>query len=205
MPIIRTLPPKDPLASPLPNQIILSPAERISTGFAPVQKKLHDLKVRLMGQRVALIRIEAIEDKFFNMSQLMTKNIITHVLVNWPDQEFRANSFTNIDTNTTSSSLVHLYDLLPLTCHTQFKDNVRIRDIIIFKMKMIDGGYQDVVLQMIDAITKSTVSDVVYLEFQCAPPTDSVLLTNPNYQKILTEFKTTDLWNTLAYPSNSAS
>lgn len=191
----------DPLANPSSSQMILSPNEKISRAVSYMQKKLNDILVRTQGQRVALLRLQYIQDKYFNVSQTMLAQMVTYAMINFPNEEVpmsfltqNLNTSTSVVENTTSSNLVHAYDLLPITGRFLFADAVQFKDIILFKLKMPDSSYQVIPLQLNHAIARATITDIIVQEWELAPPTDSTILTNATYKSIVNYFKTTDLW-----------
>lgn len=189
------------LANPLTTQQIAGPNEKISRAVSYMQRKLNDILVRTQGQRVALIRLSYVQDKYFNYSQSMLSQMVTYAMINFPNEEVPMNFLTDsmpkstsTQQTSTSTNLVHAYDLLPITGRFLFSDNVQFKDIILFKLKMPNGDYQVIQLQLNDAIARATISDIIVQEWELAPPTDSTILTNSTYQAIVNYFKTTDLW-----------
>lgn len=169
-------------------------SEKVQRAIHKVQKKLHDNSVNIMGNKSTnTFLINAKKDKYNNKEYVIEGYRPISVMIQFPGQEIPIMTMGNGD-NQTSSSVLHLYDILPITAFVKFEDNVKINDLILYKVKLPNDEYQEMVLQFLQPIGQANRVGIVYLEWVIAPVTDYALTKNPAFQQILATYKAQDNW-----------
>ena len=172
---------------------MLSAQDKIQRATFRIQNKLHDLTIKVLGTGATssfLLTIE--EDKFHNNATVITsyKNIYCKII--FPGDEIPVRP-SSIATNR-SNNVLALYDILPIEARFLISDNVRIGDVVLYKIKLNDGSYQVLPLQVVDNIVKGNMANIVLQRYIVAPITDYVFLQNASYLSIVSTFTSTDNW-----------
>jgi len=131
--------------------------DRLEIATYKARRRLFDNNVRLTGQEIRCIRLKIETNKYGDdndFTVISRGDIIVRFV--FPDEiplnRFRADATKdNIDSET-----VFMWDLLPITCYAQFKDNLEKGDFLIFKIRDDQDKSVIIVLQVTENIGKFT-------------------------------------------------
>jgi hypothetical protein len=161
-----------------------------------VQNKITDTLIQILGTGADCFQIILDEDKYKNKEYKITGYNSIYALIAFPDNEVPVGYSTN--QNEQSSQVLHMYDLLPITCHFKNEDmqtkEIRKGNILLYKIKMADATFQVLPLEIIDLVAKATVSNIVWVQWNLALPTNFAFLQSLEYQRIVETFKNTNTW-----------
>jgi hypothetical protein len=149
----------------------MSIQEKIANALSPLQRKLFDQHVNLMGSEHKVIRLKVTVDRYDTETvDIISDDIITVILdipTEIPLYRLRGESKEQID----STTGLYLYDILPIEGYSKFEDNVEKFDIIIKKI------YDDVdstdpmlmILRISEVLGSLNANNLVWKKFYCAP------------------------------------
>lgn len=162
----------------------------------PFQNKVTDTLIQTLGTGSTCFQIILDEDKYKNREYKIIDYNELYTLINFPGNEIPV-TYSEFN-NETSNQVLHLYDILPITAHFKNEDmqtkNIKKGNIILYKIKMADGNFNVLPLEIIDLVAQATVSNVVWVQWNLALPTNYALLQLPEYQHIVKIFKESDIW-----------
>lgn len=171
---------------------MLGISEKIQRATYKVQKKLHDNSINIMGNKSTnTFLIHAIKDKYNDKEYVIEGYSPISIMIQFPGEEIPIMTMGSGD-NQTSNSILHLYDILPITAFVKFEDNVKINDLVLYKVKFPNGEFQTMVLQFLQPIGQANRVGIVYMEWVVAPITDFALKKNPAYMQVLEIYKNQD-------------
>jgi hypothetical protein len=176
---------------------MLGANEKVQRAISQMQYKLFDTLVQALGTgstNTFLIQVE--QDKYQNKEYKILGYTPISCIINFPDNEIPVSLMGN-DSNLESSSVLHLYDLIPITARFKFSDNVKKGNIILYKVKMAgtENKYHVLALELVGLIAKTTRTNIMYHEWNVAPITNSALTSLPIFKTIISEFKNNqDIW-----------
>lgn len=160
-----------------------------------MQNKLMDFHVQVTGTQVDTILIEIVEDRYHNESVEIKQSFDITCVISFPNDEIPVSmNSKNDNMSEGNSNVLHLYDILPITCFFKTSDlqklNVIKGSVILYKIKAIDGSFQVMPLQITDAVAKGNPSSaIIWQEFTVAPVTNYELTNSEEYRNIVEEFK----------------
>ena len=169
--------------------------DRIGRALYRMHNSLMDLHVKVSGTQVDTVLLEITEDRYHNSNMEIKQYFDITVVIDFPNNEIPV-SMSSTDNNMQegSSNVLHLYDILPITCFFKTSDLQRLSvikgSIILYKIKAIDGSFQVMPLQITDAVAKGNPSSaILWQEFTVAPVTSYELTSNQEYIDIVEDFK----------------
>lgn len=169
--------------------------DRIARATYRMQNKLMDTHVQVTGTQVDTIMMEIIEDRYHNEEITIKQYFEITCVIDFPNNEVPvslSSTYTNTDAN--SSNVLHLYDILPITCFFKTSDIQKLDvikgSIILYKLKLMDGSFQVMPLQITDTVAKGNPSSaIMWQEFTVAPVTNYELTQSQEYASIVEQFK----------------
>jgi len=172
----------------------LSIQDTLQRALGSIQRKLFDMNVQVIGSGdTHAVLLQITEDKYEDQTVEVIGNTDIYCRINFPGQEVPLPQTG--DTNTTASNnVLHLYDILPITGFFKFADNVKKGNVILYKQKIGEDQFDVMALQLLERIGRSSISDVVYIEWNLAPITNWELANSTAYLNIVETIKTTDNW-----------
>src|SRR5574344_1523582 len=151
--------------------------DTLARAMLAYQNKLMDFNVEITGTKVTTVLLEIEEDKYHNEGITIKSNSEITCIFNFPNNEIPV-SMSSAQDNTASDStnVLHLYDILPITCFFKTSDlqslSVIKGSVVLYKIKMIDGNFQVIPFQITDAVAKGNPSSaILWQEFTVAPVT----------------------------------
>lgn len=167
--------------------------QKLSIAFAQSQKKLFDTNIQSLGTGVNTILLDITEDMYGDESIEIIENKEIFVYINFPNNEVPLPQDSN--SNVDSGNTLHLYDILPITANFKFSDNVKKGNVFFHKIKIAEGNYAVVPYQCLEAIGQSTITDIVYVEWNVSPITNFELANSSAYQTLYNNFKDNNNWD----------
>lgn len=168
--------------------------EAIQRAISRMQLKLHDFNVQLIGTGgTTTFLIQLIQDKYQNREYNVLDYKPISCMVQFPGNEIPVGTMGTND-STTSNNVLHMYDILPIIAYFKFEDNVKKGNLILYKIKLGDGTFQVLPLELLTPIVNATRTNVVYQEWNIAPMTDYALQNKPEFQSILEQYRNQDNW-----------
>jgi len=173
---------------------MLGISEKIQRATFRMQRKLRDTTVDILSTKSTMsFLITVIKDKYQNKEYVLKDYKSVPVMIQFPDNEIPMSTFGS-SVNSESSSVLHMYDILPIVAFFKFEDAVESGNILLYKMKLSDTEYQVLVLEVLQPIVKTNKVGVVYQEWVVAPATSHSALNTSEFQTILNEYKNLDQW-----------
>lgn len=169
-----------------------TPQDRIQQAIYKIQHKLTDLNINVLGTSHDCLFIEVYEDKFKDSYTTLTSKGVIPIVIDFPNNEIPITDSS--DTNTQATNTLHMYDTLPITAFFRKIDNVKLKDIFLYKIKNIDDTFSIIPFQLVDRIGQGTKKAIVLVQYTVAPLTDFGILNDLNYKTIVEEFKKTNNW-----------
>lgn len=164
------------------------------------QNKIQSFNVKIKGTEVSTIMLEIVEDRYHNTQMSIVNRMNVTCVISFPMDEIPVSlSSTQNSMSNESSNVLHLWELLPITCFFRNDEienlNIRKGNIILYKLKTADGKFQVMELQITDCIAKGNPSSgILYSEYSLAPVTDFALRDNEEYRNIIDEYAKSDVW-----------
>jgi len=145
---------------------------KLSEVFAPLQRKLFDYEIDIIGSDVKVIRLKIVENQYEDETTItvISNDTITLKLA-LPDEiplyRLRGDSLDAIDDTTG----LFLYDILPIEGYSSFVDNVERFDIFVKKIKDENSSTDDMlmILRVTEPVGSFNVDRLVWKKFYCAP------------------------------------
>lgn len=169
--------------------------DKIARSLYRMHNKLFDTHVQVTGTQVDTIMLEITEDRYHNESIEIVQYFDITCVLDFPNDEIPLSmSSTDNNMDSTSSNVLHLYDILPISCFFKSSDiaklNVIKGSVILYKIKLLDGSFQVIPLQITDTVAKGNPSSaILWQEFTVAPVVSYELSNNEDYIRIVEEFK----------------
>lgn len=172
---------------------MLSPNEKIQRAIFRLQTKLNDVNVDTLGTKSSTtFLIDLVKDKYGNKGWTLKEYKEISIIINFPGEEIPTPSMGD-NNNQTSNNVLHMYDLLPITARVKFSDNVKVGNMILYKVKVNDS-YHTMILEFVSLISKSTRVGVVVQDWVVAPITDYSVSNLPEFKQILEQYENQDNW-----------
>ena len=177
------------------NEVVMTFQDKIARSLYRMQNKLFDTHVHITGTQVDTIMLEIVEDRYHNESIDIVQYFDITCVLDFPNDEIPVSlSSTDSNMDSTSSNVLHLYDILPITCFFKNSDlaklNVIKGSVILYKLKLIDGNFQVIPLQITDTVAKGNPSSaILWQEYTVAPVVNYELTNNSDYIRIVEEFR----------------
>jgi hypothetical protein len=173
--------------------------DKIQRAISALQIRLSSTMIKTLGTRASHCFFLSIEqDKYKNTATTIKEYGDISVVIVWPGNEIPMMLSNDITDSPEANMTPHLYDLLPIEMYIDPYDiksrHIKKGDIILFKVKNIDDSWIVLPLQLVDMIGASTISNVVLIKWNAAPTTSYQLSNMPEYQHVIQEFKTIDIW-----------
>lgn len=174
--------------------------DKIARSLYRMHNKLMDTHIQVTGTQVDTIMMEIVEDRYHNESIEIVQHFDIVCVIDFPNDEIPLSmSSTDNNIDSSSSNVLHLYDILPISCFFKSSDlaklNVIKGSIILYKIKLMDGSFQVIPLQITDTVAKGNPSSaILWQEFTVAPVVNYELTNNPDYINIVEEFKTKNIF-----------
>jgi hypothetical protein len=165
-----------------------------------MQNSLFDRNVELSGTKVSTIMLDIVTDKYNNTQASIMQHFDIVCMIDFPMGEIPTSmGDTQSNTNSESSNVLHMYDILPITGFFKTSDlkrlNLIIGSVILYKIKNMVGGFQVIPLQIVDTVGKgNTSSAILWQEYTLSPVVDYALTSLPEYLEIVENFKNSDIW-----------
>jgi hypothetical protein len=172
----------------------LSIQEQLQSKASILTKRLYDYKyIRILGSSsTTTFILDITQDKFKNNTIVISDYKQIWCRIEFPGKE--TPSLPNGDNNQSSSTTLMLYEILPIEAYFLSTDTVKKGNIILYKLKLGDGTFQVIPLQLVNTINKSGLTDVLIQSWIVAPPTDWSLDNNATYLDLVEKFKDKDKW-----------
>ena len=173
---------------------MLTANEKIQRAISYMQLKLHDASIQLLGTggtHTYLIKLK--QDMYQNKEYEILDYKSVFCRINFPGNEIPVMTL-GTDVNTTSNNVLHMYDILPITAHFRFEDDVKTGNIILYKIKMGSGAFQVTPLEVLAPVATATQTNVVLQEFNVAPVTNGELLNLTIFKSLVEKFRSEDNW-----------
>jgi len=153
--------------------------DKILKSSSRVKHKVYDHQVTFSGMELEGIRLSITYDKYEDENTIEIENPEPVIaIINFPNNEVPLVSHSE---DNTSAKGFHWYDILPITAQFKFCDRIKIDDLFAHKIKVNDGSYRLLLLQVVDQIVKADVS-IGSIDWILAPPTADM----SGYSDILT-------------------
>lgn len=169
--------------------------DKIGRSLYRMHNKLMDVNVQVTGTEVDTIMMEIVEDRYHNESIEIVQHFDITCVIDFPNDEIPLSmSSTDNNMDSSSSNVLHLYDILPITCFFKSSDlkklNVIKGSVILYKIKLMDDSFQVIPLQITDTVAKGNPSSaILWQEFTVSPVVNYELTNSEDYQNIVREFK----------------
>jgi len=151
---------------------MMSIQDKISTKLAPLQRKLFDNQINLMGSSTKVIRLQVITDKYMDETITVINNDVIEIILKIPSEIplYRLTRDTTSPVITEKTGL-YLYDILPIEGYSRFEDNVEKGDIII--KKIYDENMSTdpllLILRVSEPLGGISSNSLVWKKFNCSP------------------------------------
>ena len=128
----------------------------IAEAISPAIRKIHDIKVDILGKEVYYLRVtEGTQDGFGYREKTYLSGIINNVILEYPLSEIEM--FDQSQNNSTEMDAISLSDILPITMTTSFEGSgvimgVEEGDIIIDYLKDEHGNAMSIKLEVMRQI-----------------------------------------------------
>ncbi len=150
----------------------MSIQDKISSKLAPLQRKLFDRQISLMGNNVKVIRLQVVEDKYMDETISIIDNDIIEIILDIPAEIplYRLGRTSSSPVITESTGL-YLYDILPIEGYSKFEDNVEKGDILIKKIYDEKANTDPLllILRISESLGSISNTDLVWKKFHCSP------------------------------------
>lgn len=177
--------------------------DALNQAIAPLQKRVFDLNIDLVGTYAKTMLLNIEEDMYGDEELEIRDRGTIYVSLTFPGNELPISWTEPNEDDPESNSLVngslHMYDLLPITARVKFSDSnakskIRMKDIFLYKIKISDDNFLVFPFQFIERIGLTTLSDVVQIDYNIAPVTNIEITNNSTFQALVNEVKTQDNW-----------
>ena len=153
------------------------------------------MNVKLIGSKaVSTVLLQITEDKYGDEDVEIIENSSIYCYINFPDNEVPMPQSGTTNTTSNTSNVIHLYDIIPITANIPFDANAVKGNVLLYKVKTGEGKYNVIPLQLLEAIGKGTMTDIVYIEWNIAPITNWELANSSAYETIVENFTSNDNW-----------
>lgn len=146
-----------------------SPSYKILQKVSPLQRKLFDNNVGIMGVPVAIGYFKVSEDDFGDEELTIIDKKEIDVIFNFPAEipldRYRINSKS--DTSVDESN-TFFFEVLPIECYTKFSDNVERGDLLLFTLTDDQSNDIKILLRISETFGGGKVS-LVWKKQYCAP------------------------------------
>jgi hypothetical protein len=168
--------------------------EQLQSRFSIITKKLYDYKyIKVLGSgSTKTFILDITQDKFKNNTIVISDYKPIWCRIEFPGKEIPVQPSGN--NNQSSSDVLMLYDILPIEAYFLSTDTIKKGNIILYKIKLWDGTYQVIPLQIVNQIVRAGITDVLLQQWIVAPPTDYILENNAEYKTLVEQFKNNDNW-----------
>ena len=165
--------------------------DKIARKIFKYQNKLQSFNVKIKGTEIATCLLDIEEDKYGNTAMSLRAMAEVHCIFDFPMDEIPVSlSSTNSNTDKNSTQVLHLFELLPISCWFRNDDiselNIKKGMILLYPIKLADQNIQVIEFQVIDLVAKANPnSGVLYSEYTVAPATNFAFRETEEYQNIL--------------------
>ncbi len=149
----------------------MSIQNKLAKIFSPLQRKLFDYQIDLIGSDVKVIRLKITENQYLDeVIEIISDDVIELKLAlptEIPLYRFRNEVEDEIDEKTG----LFLYDILPIEGFSKFPDNIEKFDIFVKKIKD-ENNLTDpmlMILRVSNVVGSLNVDELVWKKFYCAP------------------------------------
>lgn len=173
---------------------MLSISEKIQRSIFSLQRRLHDNLIEITGTKsTSTFLIKMNQDKYQNKEYIIESYNPISVRIEFPGNEIPVGTMCT-NKSSDNNNILHLYDILPITCFTKFEDDVTVGNMILYKVKTANNKHQTLVLQFMSPIAQINRVAVVYQEWVVVPVTDHAVLKNPALKQIINKYEIEDNW-----------
>ncbi len=165
-----------------------------------MQNSLMNLNVEYTGTKVSTILLDITEDKYGNNETVIRQYYDVTCVISFPMDEIPTSiSSTQNNMEETSTNVLHMYDVLPITAYFKTDDLKQLSlikgSVILYKIKNMTDDFQVIPLQITDAVSKGNASSgILWQEYTLAPVVDYSLTQSAEYIAIVEEFKNSEVW-----------
>lgn len=168
--------------------------DKLTRALYKMQLKLYDVKTEVTGTQCDSLLLEINSDKYGNEEVLISQYFELVAVFNFPEDEIPVSlSSTQNNQNPESTNVLHLYDIVPISCFVKSEDlqklQIIIGSVILYKIKLMDGNFQIIPFQIIDCVAKGNQSAILWQQLTVAPLLNYELLNNETYKQIVEDFK----------------
>lgn len=159
--------------------------DRIAQKAQALQNRLYDVGIKVSGTGTETVLLNMIEDKYHNTWVEIEETFPLEVVIDFPNNEMPI--AMNKSGNNEQATTIHMYDLLPITCHVKHSDvvakHIKFGSVILYRIKNFDDSYSTIPFQIIDAQAKGNPSHAVtWVAFTIAPVTSYQLSNDDRYK-----------------------
>ena len=144
---------------------------KLAEVFAPLQRKLFDYQIDLIGSDVKVIRLKIVENDYEDETITVISNDTITLKLDLPTEIplywLRGTAQDALDEKTG----LYLYDILPIEGYSSFEDNVERFDVFIKKIKDNNSSTDPMlmILRVTEPVGSFNVDELVWKKFYCAP------------------------------------
>lgn len=164
--------------------------DRIGRKLKNMQNRLYDTRIKISGVSCNTVLLNISIDKYKNTEIIIDNYYDLECMLDFPNDEIPT-SLTNTQDNQ-GSSVLHMYDLLPISCFIKHKDvvdkHIKIGSVILYRIMNFDDTYQVIPFQILDVVGKGNPSSAIIWNQFTVAPTVSYQLDNEEYYQQIYEY-----------------
>ena len=164
--------------------------DRIGRKLKRVQNRLYDTRIKISGTSCNTVLLNISVDKYKNTEISIDNYYDLECMFEFPNDEIPT-SLTN-EQNNQGSSVLHMYDILPISCFIKHEDvinkHIKIGSVILYRIMNFDDTYQVIPFQILDSTSKGNPSSAIIWNQFIVASTISYQLDNEEYYQQIFEY-----------------